>query len=256
MAGSVLTLHQRRTGLIGHLRHPVVHFRHAGVREGPAEQPAPERLRSVDVLGWELNVHYFTGHRLLLSGAVDEANLTDRQRRYALASLTAGEGSASTVQLSGRVPDRPRPFTSPQSRTAASVTEMCNSPENSPVVEARGCRAAPIGRPTKGAAMFGRMATYSFTGDAHDLARRAEQGILPIFQAQPGFQAYSVAAGDGQVLSLSVWDTRSDAEAGSEAAAAWVADNMAGELELITVRYAEVLFSTSLGVSTKAGATA
>jgi hypothetical protein len=100
------------------------------------------------------------------------------------------------------------------------------------------------------------MATYNFSGDAHDLARRAEQGILPIFQAQSGFQAYSVAAGDGQVLSLSVWDTRSDAEAGSEAAAAWVADNMAGELELINVRYAEVLFSTSLGVSTKAGATA
>ena len=104
--------------------------------------------------------------------------------------------------------------------------------------------------------MYGRMATYSFSGDAHDLARRAEQGILPIFQAQPGFQAYSVAAGDGQILWLSIWDTRSDAEAGSEAAAAWVADNMKSELELITVRYAEVLFSTSLGVSTKIGATA
>jgi heme-degrading monooxygenase HmoA len=100
------------------------------------------------------------------------------------------------------------------------------------------------------------MATYSFSGDAHDLARRAEQGILPIFQAQHGFQAYSVAAADGQILSLSVWDTRADAEAGSEAAAAWVADNLAGEIELIDVRYAEVLFSTSLGVSTKTATTA
>jgi heme-degrading monooxygenase HmoA len=104
--------------------------------------------------------------------------------------------------------------------------------------------------------MHGRMATYSFRGDAHDLARRAEQGILPIFQAQHGFQAYSVAAGDGEILSLSVWDTRADAEAGSEAAAAWVSDNMAGEIELIGVRYAEVLFSTSLGVTTSVGATA
>ena len=112
------------------------------------------------------------------------------------------------------------------------------------------------GRPTKGASCKTRMATYSFSGDAHDLARRAEQGILPIFRSQPGFKAYSVAMGDDEVLSLSVWDTRADAEAGSEAAARWVAENMAGELDLIEVRYAEVMFSTSLGISTSVGATA
>jgi len=100
------------------------------------------------------------------------------------------------------------------------------------------------------------MATYSFSGDAHDLARRAEEGILPIFRSQQGFRAYSVAAGDGEILSFSVWDTHADAEAGSAAAAAWVADNLAGEIELKDVRYAEILFSTSLGISTLAGATA
>jgi hypothetical protein len=104
--------------------------------------------------------------------------------------------------------------------------------------------------------MYGRMATYTVSGDVHDLARRAEDGILPILQAQPGFKAYTVAAGDGQIISISSWDTRADAEAGSGAVAAWVADNMRDELDLIEVRYAEVLFSTSLGVSTKATATA
>ncbi len=104
--------------------------------------------------------------------------------------------------------------------------------------------------------MQARMATYSFSGDAHDLARRAEEGILPVLQSQPGFKAYSVAIGDGEVLSLSVWDTRADAEAGSAVVAAWVAENMAGELDLISIRYAEVMFSTSLGVSTSVGATA
>ena len=104
--------------------------------------------------------------------------------------------------------------------------------------------------------MHARMATYNYTGDVHELARRAERGILPIFQAQNGFRAYSVAAGDGQILSLSVWDAREDAESGSHAAATWVADNMADELELVDVRYGEVLFSTTLGVSTLAGATA
>jgi heme-degrading monooxygenase HmoA len=99
--------------------------------------------------------------------------------------------------------------------------------------------------------MQARMATYSFSGDEDDLARRAEQGILPILQAQPGFQAYSVAVGDGEVLSLSVWDTRADAEAGSQVVASWVAENMA-EIDLINVRYAEIKFSTTLGVSTNA----
>ena len=60
--------------------------------------------------------------------------------------------------------------------------------------------------------MQARMATYSFSGDdAHALARRAEEGILPILKSQPGFKAYSVAIGDGEVLSLSVWDTRAEA---------------------------------------------
>ena len=75
-------------------------------------------------------------------------------------------------------------------------------------------------------------------------------------QSQPGFKAYSVAVGDGEVLSLSVWDTRADAEAGSEVVASWVADNMAGELDLVSIRYAEIMFSTTLGVSTSAAATA
>ena len=102
--------------------------------------------------------------------------------------------------------------------------------------------------------MHGRLATYNYTGDVNELARRAEQGILPILQAQTGFRGYSVSAGDGQILSLSIWDTREEAEAGSNVLAAWVADNMADDLELVGVRYAEVLFSTVLGISTLAGA--
>lgn len=104
--------------------------------------------------------------------------------------------------------------------------------------------------------MYARMATYSFSGDANDLARRAEEGILPILKSQPGFKGYSVAIGDGEVLSLSVWESRADAEAGSEVVASWVAENMAGEIELISVRYAQIMFSTTLGISTSVGATA
>ena len=98
--------------------------------------------------------------------------------------------------------------------------------------------------------MIARIAIYGFTGDAEDLAKRAETGILPILEAQPGFRGYSVAIGEGKVFSSSAWDSRADAESGSVAVASWVAENMT-EISLIgDVHYAEVAFSTSLGVTT------
>ena len=98
--------------------------------------------------------------------------------------------------------------------------------------------------------MVARIATYSFTGDAQELGKRAEAGIMPILNAQPGFKSYSVAIGEGKVFSSSAWDSRAEAESGSAAVASWVAENMT-EISLIgDVSYAEVAFSTSLGVST------
>jgi hypothetical protein len=95
-----------------------------------------------------------------------------------------------------------------------------------------------------------RIAIYGFTGDAQELGKRAEAGILPILEAQPGFKGYSVAIGEGKVFSSSALDSRAEAESGSAAIASWVAENM-NEISLIgDVHYAEVAFSTSLGVST------
>jgi hypothetical protein len=99
------------------------------------------------------------------------------------------------------------------------------------------------------------MARYSFSGDAQELASRAEEGILPIFEAQPGFRAYSVIASEGEIMSFSAWDTPEQAEAANAAAAGWVGENMAAELDLMETRIGEIMFSTTLGVSAKAGAT-
>jgi len=104
--------------------------------------------------------------------------------------------------------------------------------------------------------MHGRMARYTFSGDAEELAQRAEGGMLPIFQSQPGFRAYSLIKSDDEILSFSAWESAEQAEAANAAAAGWVADNMAGEIELKEARTGEILFSTTLGVSTKVGATA
>ena len=98
--------------------------------------------------------------------------------------------------------------------------------------------------------MVARIASYAFTGDGNELGKRAEAGILPILEAQPGFKSYAVAIGEGKIFSSSAWDGRAEAETGSAAVAAWVADNMTEITLEGDIHYAEVAFSTALGVST------
>lgn len=100
--------------------------------------------------------------------------------------------------------------------------------------------------------MHGRMARYSYTGDAHELARKAEEGMLPIFESQPGFKAYSLIASDDEVISFSAWETSEQAEAANAAARDWIAENMQGQIELNEAKTGEILLSTTLGVSTGA----
>jgi len=102
--------------------------------------------------------------------------------------------------------------------------------------------------------MHGRVARYDFNGDAHELARKAEAGLLPIFQSQPGFKGYTVIATEGQIISFSAWDSEAEAEAANAVAADWVAGNLGGELDLKDGQVGEILLSSTLGV--KAGATA
>lgn len=104
--------------------------------------------------------------------------------------------------------------------------------------------------------MHGRYARYTYTGDVQELARKAEDGILPILQAQPGFRSYTVSESEGEILSVSAWDTAEAAEGANAAVADWVGANLADQLDLQETRIGEILFSTLLGVSTKTGATA
>jgi hypothetical protein len=102
--------------------------------------------------------------------------------------------------------------------------------------------------------MHGRFARYEVTGDVHEIAREAEDGMLPIFRAQPGFKAYSLVTSEGEVMSFSAWESAEAADGASAAAADWIAKNMADRIELKEVRIGEILLSTALGVSAKAGA--
>ena len=96
--------------------------------------------------------------------------------------------------------------------------------------------------------MHGRIARYRISGDPHELARKAEEGMLPIFKAQPGFRAYILAVSGDTLTSMSAWETIEEAEAASPAAANWIADNIAEDIELVDVSINEVLLSTALGV--------
>ena len=97
--------------------------------------------------------------------------------------------------------------------------------------------------------MHVRMARYKTTIDPHELTERAEAGMLPVFESQPGFKAYSIAVSGDEIFSFSVWDSIEEAEAANEAAAGWVAENMADDITIVETNFGELLLSTTLGVS-------
>ena len=79
-----------------------------------------------------------------------------------------------------------------------------------------------------------RIATYKITtGSFEELADVAQKGMLRTFQDQPGFVKYGLAdLGEKTCLSISLWETRKDAEASVPVAANWVRENLAGRVEL------------------------
>jgi hypothetical protein len=79
-----------------------------------------------------------------------------------------------------------------------------------------------------------RIATYSINkGTFEELAEVAKSGMLPKFQAQPGFVRYGLAdLGDKTAMSISVWETRAQAEAAAPVAATWVHENLTDRIEL------------------------
>jgi len=89
-----------------------------------------------------------------------------------------------------------------------------------------------------------RIAIYSLKqGSAEETAALAKGGMLPIFQAQPGFVRYGlILLDDGNVASVSVWETHAEAEAANASAASWVAENIAERVELLNTHVGDFFF--------------
>jgi heme-degrading monooxygenase HmoA len=89
-----------------------------------------------------------------------------------------------------------------------------------------------------------RIATYEIkTGTFQELADLAREGMLRTFQEQPGFIKYGLAdLGEKSCVSLSIWETRKDADASTPVAANWVRENIAGRVELRSTEIGDLAF--------------
>jgi hypothetical protein len=89
-----------------------------------------------------------------------------------------------------------------------------------------------------------RIATYEIKdGNFKELADIARQGMLRTFQDQPGFIRYGLAdLGERKLVSLSLWETRKDADAAVPVAERWVRENIANRVDLRSTQIGDMAF--------------
>ena len=83
---------------------------------------------------------------------------------------------------------------------------------------------------------YTRLATYDIVkGKFSELTGIADKGILPLFHKEPGFVDYGlVDAGNNKLVSITIWETRDEAQKSATVAARWVEGNIADRLRLVT----------------------
>ena len=89
-----------------------------------------------------------------------------------------------------------------------------------------------------------RVATYEIKkGSFQEIADVAQDGMLRTFRDQPGFIRYGLAdLGDKTCLSLSVWETRKDADSSVPVAENWVRENISDRVELRSNQIGDLAF--------------
>jgi hypothetical protein len=79
-----------------------------------------------------------------------------------------------------------------------------------------------------------RIALYNtISGTADEAVEIARRGMIPLYEAQPGFIRYEVGTlDDGGIVSFSVWETEGEAKRAIELAHDWVKENLADRVKL------------------------
>ena len=91
-----------------------------------------------------------------------------------------------------------------------------------------------------------RVATYEITsGTFQEIADKAKDGMLKAFREQPGFIRYGVAdGGDKTCLSISLWESRKQADNAVPVSARWAEQNMSDKITLKTNFVGDLAFYT------------
>ncbi len=89
-----------------------------------------------------------------------------------------------------------------------------------------------------------RIATYEIKkGSFQELSDVAQDGMLREFRNQPGFIRYGLAdLGEKKCMSLSLWETRKDADAATTVSSNWVRDHLSDRVELRTNQVGDLSF--------------
>jgi hypothetical protein len=89
-----------------------------------------------------------------------------------------------------------------------------------------------------------RLAIYDITkGSFQELAGLTKDGMLPRFSKELGFIEYGVAdIGSRKVASVTVWETREQAEKSVTLSANWVKENISDRVQLITSYVGDLAF--------------
>ena len=98
---------------------------------------------------------------------------------------------------------------------------------------------------------FTRISTYNLTSGTFDeLTDIVERGILPAFAKEPGFVNYGlVDTGNHNVVSISIWETREEAQKSASMAATWVKENVSDRVRLLTTQIGDLALFRGLPVA-------
>jgi hypothetical protein len=67
---------------------------------------------------------------------------------------------------------------------------------------------------------------------AGEIAKRAQEGFVPILSGTPGFVAYyGINAGNGVITTINIFEDQAGAEESNRRATAWVKENLATLVE-------------------------
>lgn len=98
---------------------------------------------------------------------------------------------------------------------------------------------------------YTRLSTYDLTkGTFNELTGIVEKGLLPTFANEPGFVNFGlVDAGDHKVVSISIWETREQAQKSATMATTWVNANISDRVRPLTTQIGDLALFRGMPVA-------